>query len=216
MSAKKSLIYATVAVFLLLTVSVCAVSLFGAPASAQETVRTAIKCSLYKDADFSAEIRIEIPQNAEVALTGEEVENGFIQVTYGTLTGYVLNRNLYRTEDEIGTDTTVVRVTSEKLGALVDVKEYPMESDTVASIKDGTKVEKVVGGVEYGDYTEIIYNGKRAFIPTANITEGVTYYQTVVIILVVAAMALLGCAVALIVYGKKRKDIVKRGQNGVL
>lgn len=216
MSAKKSLIYATVAISVLLTVLLCAASLFTASASAQETVRTAIKCPLYKDPDFSAEIRIEVPQNAEVALTGEEDGNGFIQATYGTLTGYILARNLYRTPDVIGTDTVTVRVTSERLGALVDVKEYPMESQTVASLKDGTKVEKVVGGVEYGDYTEIIYNGKSAFIPTANITEGVTYYQTVVIILVVAALALLGCAVALIIYGKKRKAIAKRGQNGIL
>ncbi len=215
MSAKKSLIFTTVALFLLLTVTAAVSGLFTTPANAKEAVRVAINCPLYKNAEFSEEFDL-IPQNAEVSLTGDVDANGFIQVAYGTMEGYVLARNLYRTSDEIGTDTVTVRVTSEKIGTLVDIKKYPMESETIASLKDGTKVEKVVGGVEYGDYTEIIFNGERAFVPTVHITDGVTYYQTVVIILCVAAFVLLGCAVAIIAYGKKRKAIVKRGQNGVL
>lgn len=215
MSAKKRMTATAVALFLLLTVIASAVGLFTAPASAKEAIRVAINCPLYKNAEFSEEFEI-IPQNAEISLTGEADENGFVQVAYGTMEGYVLARNLYRTADEIGTETVTVRVTSEKIGAMIDIKKYPMESDTIATLKDGTKVEKVVGGVEYGDYTEIIFNGERAFVPTVNVTDGVTYYQTVVIILCVAAFVLLGCAVALIAYGKKRKAIVKRGQNGVL
>lgn len=201
-----------VAVLLVFTVSFIAES----PAAAQETVRAAIKCPLYKTPDFSAEILAEIPQNAEVTPTGEVDSAGFVRTTYGNVSGYVLARNLYRTADSIGSETVTVRVTSGKLGALVEIKEFPMESRTIASLKDGTKVEKVVGGVEYGDYSEIIYEGKRAFVPTENVTDGVTYYQTVVIILCVAAFVLLVCAAAIIVYGKKHKIFEKRGKDGVL
>lgn len=213
-NAKKNVIIAAVIVAVLLA---AALSLFASvPASAQETVRAAIKCPLYKNPDFSAEIIAEIPQNAEVTPTGEVDVAGFIRTTYGNVSGYVLARNLYRTSDPLGSETVTVRVTSEKLGALVEIKEFPMESRTVASLKDGTKVQKVVGGVEYGDYSEIIYEGKQAFVPTANITDGVTYYQTVVIILCVAAFVLLVCSAAIVVYGKKHKIFEKRGKDGVL
>lgn len=216
MSTKKSL---TVAAAVVLTLAIIVIALAGVsvtPAKAQETVRAAIKCPLYKNPDFSAEIVMEIPQNAEVITTGSVDNGGFVQTTYGNVTGYVQARNLYRTSDAIGSETITVRVTSEKLGALVEIKEFPMESKTIAALKDGTKVEKVIGGVEYGDYSEIIYEGKRAFVPTAYITDGVTYYQTVVIILCVAAFVLLVCAVAIIVYGKKHKIFEKRGKNGTL
>lgn len=199
----------------MLALLVTAAFLLSAPANAQEAVRTVIKCELYKNPDFS-EVKAEIPQNAEVLLSGDVDENGFVQATYGNITGYVLARNLYRTSDIFGAQTVDVRVTSETFGSTVDIKEYPMESATVATLKDGTKVKKVIGGVEYGDYSEIIYEGKRAFVPTANITDGVTYYQTVVIILCVAAFVLLVCVAALIVYGKKRKAFEKRGQNDIL
>lgn len=215
MSAQKRITATAVALFLLLTVIATAAGLFTAPAVAKEAIRVAIDCPLYKNAEFSEEFEL-IPQNAEVSLTGDADANGFVQVAYGTMEGYVLARNLYRTSDEIGTETVTVRVTSAKIGSMIDIKKYPMESETIATLKDGTRVDKVVGGVEYGDYTEIIFNGERAYVPTVNITDGVTYYQTVVIILCVAAFVLLGCAVAIIAYGKKRKAIMKRGQNGVL
>lgn len=199
----------SIIIIILIAIIVVGSLLVGPVAYALEDTRILVECQLFSAGNSSSEVKLILPQNAKVIPTGKTAvdANGlsFTEITYGNIAGFVATRNLYQTENTIGNKTVKAKITTKTIGETVAIYKYPMESDIVANLKDGTHIEKIIDGVEYGDYVEILYNNSRAYVKSTNVTEGLTYYQTIAVVLSVVAFALICIAVGLFIYGKRLK-----------
>lgn len=150
---------------------------------------------IFEDSDFDSSIVFYIPQNASVIIIEDEftIDNtSWQKVQYGSYIGYVDASMLYQTENQTNLSVEQIKATSDKMGEKIKIYEAnSAESDVITKVNDGTKLKKVINDIDYGNFYEISYNDKRAFIKKDNTTTGLTYNQKIALIIGASTISVL-------------------------
>ncbi len=164
-----------------------------------------VPTALYKEADFSSEILANVPKN-QVLTDVEKVDDNWWRVTVYGKTGYMDNSAIYETTTNWQGKYTTMRVNAGGFSQAVNVYYYPTTDSAVyTTLKDNVKLEVAVGGVDYGEYTEIKLDNNKYYIMSEDLTTGLTYSQIVAIILGVIGGILVIALVFLLIYGFRLK-----------
>lgn len=164
---------------------------------------------IYAQADFDSDILFKIPRNAQVIVLEQPttINNiDWIKVQYGSYYGYVNNADLYQTEEEVTYSLSYIKATSTKMGQpIIIYSANSIQSQVVDTVKDGAKLIKINSDVDYGNFYEIRYNDKRAFIEKSHATTSLTYNQKTALIIGSAALAVIISMFVLIKFIKKSR-----------
>ncbi len=157
---------------------------------------------------YSSSVVYTCRQNEEVVLEGEPMVdvNGIVwrRVCYNdTYTGYVPQDMLYFTTRSTTESVRVVKISPEKMGAMVPLYRVIGE-DAAIELADGTNVVLLETTADYNDYSVVEYEGQKYFILTKYITDTLTYNQKIAIIIAVAIVGIVVSAVVVLsMYRKK-------------
>lgn len=184
------------------------------------SARLIISTPLYKEADFNSEkILEEIQSNEIIEIREENFKNSkgelWQKIVYNNVyEGYIPYGYIYFSTNNIGYTVQVVKARSMHIGEKINVYSYyTNDSEIIHTFTDGEKINLVVEqSKDYGDFSKVIIlkdgKGEIGFVKTENITAGLSYNQTIAIILtggLVAILIIVGITVA-IVMRKKRKQ----------
>ena len=192
--------------------------LSGAAATIDYTAKTIMDIPLYKEASYNSEKVLEIiKQNEPLDIVGETVidENGvsWIKVVYNSYyEGYIPSAYLYLKPGAEDYDIIVVKATGKSMSDEIKIyRHYDENSEVVAVLHDGEKINLIEEQDEiYGDFRKVVYNGEFCFVKAENITTGLTYNQTLAVIISCGLVAIIICVVLLSVYvSRKKRGIIK-------
>lgn len=170
---------------------------------------------LYGDIGFDAEqVLKEIKRNETVDVIGEVTTDlegrEWVRIRYNAdYEGYVPYAYLYKSAGTEDFDMKVVKVTGKSTSEKVPLYSYYDEaSEVVATLVDGEKLDLIVDGNSYGEFSKVVYNGKTCFVKTEKTTTGLTYNQRLALIIsaaLIAGLLFVGIAVVLVIRKKKRE-----------
>ena len=184
------------------------------------SARLIISTPLYKEADFNSEkILEEIQSNEIIEIREENFKNSkgelWQKIVYNNVyEGYIPYGYIYFSTNNIGYTVQVVKARSMHIGEKINVYSYyTNDSEIIHTFTDGEKINLVVEqSKDYGDFSKVIIlkdgKGEIGFVKTENITAGLSYNQTIAVILtggLIAILIIVGITVA-IVMRKKRKQ----------
>lgn len=172
---------------------------------------------IFEEADCNSEIIFLLPQKAVV----EKIETPLVieditwqKIKYGSYTGYVDSAYLYQSINSSDYEIKSIKACSTKIGEEINIyASNSTDSEIVAKIKDGAKLQEVISDVDYGNFIEINYNNSRAFVEKEFVTYGLSYNQKSALIIGVSSTLILIIVVLLIVYLKKSKNKGSEEQN---
>lgn len=198
---KKTIIILLVIVFLLML------------GGAQTTRAIHAETPIFEAPDFNSTIIFSIPKNAQVIVLEEAtiINNiPWVKVQYGSYEGYVNSNDLYTTNDGVSYTMSYIKATSSKMGETIHIyKSNSTESQVITSVKDGTKLLRVVSDIYYGDFYEISYNEERAFIQKKNATSSLTYNQKTALVIGAATLIVIALMFLLIRFIRKNRRKAK-------
>lgn len=175
----------------------------------QSVIRTIHpKTNLYTTASLQNNVVIILPQNAFVTLIGEpfyQSELLWQEINYEQYNGFVLYNNLYVSLRNDTYSMRIVKATSKAMGqeiALYVTHDITSEHITVC---DGTKLNLIVTDIDYGNFSKVEYLGNTYYVISTEITSGLSYNQTIAVIISSALCGAVLIAVFLTVIIKKSK-----------
>jgi subtilase family serine protease len=84
-----------------------------------------------------------------------------------------------------------------------EIKIYDINSENgnvIATVKDGTKLQRIVSDIDYGDFYEISFNNQRAFVQKKHATHSLTLNQKTALIVGAVTLAVIAAVFALIMF----------------
>ncbi len=169
-----------------------------------KTYRALVPTKLYSSMDFETAIA-DIPQNQAFSDV-EQIDDSWYKVTVFGKTGYVDKRAIYSTTTDLDFSYTTMRVDAGGFDTEVSLYYYPtQDSEIYTTLKDNVQLEVAEGGIDYGDFSAVKYDGGIYYIMDQDITTGLTYSQIVAIILGVIGGILVVTLVFLLIYGFRLK-----------
>lgn len=172
---------------------------------------------LYAEADLNSEVLIKIPQNVAVELDPDkpsfEAKNVTWQpVKYTNLEGYVVKEAIYASLKKDNYDVLLAKAKSKKMGESVLLYGTHSENfPSMITVHDGERLCIIQDGVVYGDddnFYKVEFNNEYYFVLKDNVTTGLSYNQTIGVIIVVC-FAVVIAAVILTVFLVRRKKRYK-------
>ena len=182
--------------------------------------RLIIATPLYREADFNSDIVLEeIQGNEIIEIKEEKFKNSkgelWQKIVYNKIyEGYIPYGYIYFSTNNLGYTVQVVKAKSMHIGQKINVYSYyDNDSEIISILTDGEKINLVVEQSKtYGDFSKIIVlkdgKGEIGFVKTENITAGLSYNQTLAIILAggLTAILIIVSITIVIVMRKKRKQ----------
>lgn len=159
---------------------------------------------IFEEPDFDSAILFTIPRNASVLLVEEEFVLDNIRwqkIKYGSFEGYADASSLYVSFQEPSFTVKHIKATSLKMGQ--EIKIYDINSENgnvIATVKDGTKLQRIVSDIDYGDFYEISFNNQRAFVQKKHATHSLTLNQKTALIVGAVTLAVIAAVFALIMF----------------
>ncbi len=191
----------TVLVLCLMLMSV----LLGYTFCVDNTFRALTPTKLYNAMSFDSETKIDIPQNQSFD-TCTKINDYWYQVSVLGQSGYVDARAVYSTSTTWEPSYKTMKVDAGGFDEEVNLYYYPyMDSKVYTTLKDNVELEVAEGGVDYGDFAQVKYEGKTYYILNKDITTSLTYSQIVAIILGIVGGILLLTLAFLLIYGFRLK-----------
>lgn len=173
------------------------------------TIKTIYPASnLYADSSLQGQVLIVLPQNATIVAVGEPFYQNDIrwqQAEYEGYNGFILYNNLYVSLQNDTYTIKIVKALSPKMGQgilLYDSHDFASEHIAVC---DGTKLNLIINDIDYGQFSKVEYNGKAYYVESAHITSGLSYNQTLSLIIVSAFAAVVLFIVLALVISKRKK-----------
>ncbi len=203
---KFSIITCLIIVFLSLCLSA------STPAENNTTFKTIYpSTNLYTTSSLQSEVLITIPQNVIVTVINEPFYQNEIlwqEVDYEKYNGYVLYNNLYVSMQNDTYTIKIVKATSANMGKDILLYESHDTNSQSIAISDGTKLNLIVNDIDYGIFSKVEYEGKAYYVVTAEITNGLSYNQTLAVIIVSALCGVI-LIIALVIIIKRKNRLKK-------
>ncbi|MFW5780925.1 MAG: SH3 domain-containing protein [Bacillota bacterium] len=165
---------------------------------------------IFDEPDFSSTIIFYIPQNAEIKVIEKDLvidNTQWTKIRYGSYIGYVDSSGLYEENNRLSYTISQIKATSKTMGE--DIRLYSAnstQSQVVASVKDGAKLNLVNSNIDYGDFYEINYDNQRVFIEKEYATTGLTYNQKTALIVGAVTLVTILLLILIINYIQKIKN----------
>lgn len=176
--------------------------------------RILLDSPLYADPDFESEkILNGIKRNEPVEVIGEPISGGnekeWVKIRYNEeYEGYIPYSYLYKSAGNEDYDLQVVKATGKSTSEEIYLYSYYDEtSDVIAKLVDGEKLDLIIDGKTYGEFSKVVYEGKTCFVKTEKITTGLTYNQRLALIIsaaLITGLCFVGIAVVLFIRSKKK------------
>lgn len=189
------------AVFILLIL--VALSSFYAPSfSLEEDLRAVEDCPVYEEKNSAGEIIYTLPKNQKVTVKATETVDSVtwykIETTAGD--GYVEASRLYNYRPPVVYTYRAARASAQKAGDSIYLYSEP-GGEAVETVYDGASITVIE---EQGEYSVILYQNKKYYIKSENVSAGLTYYQRTALIIGCVALAAVSL-ICILAYINKNK-----------
>lgn len=167
--------------------------------------------SVYAACDRSSEVIVTLTLNQEVTVSATETVGSvtFYKVSVGDIVGYSEATKMYKKYNASSYTVALARATRTAESEAIIVYSLPRDdSETVTVLSDGTVLDVVS---QYDDYFYVVQvDGANCYVKAENVTTGLTYYQTIAV--VVGAVTLAAIAAIILIQNFTRKSSrTKRG-----
>ena len=180
-----------------------------APVGTQYTYKAVMNFSLYETTDLTSAVLVSVPQNAIVELSGNPVVvdgKEWQKIVYSGLTGYTYLDNLYLSSKNDNFAFVVGKAKSVYMGQSIPLYSvHDEQAEPVRYMNDGENLRVVVDNVSYGAFAKIEYDGEYYFIRSENVTNGLSFNQTLALIILGVVFVLTVVVVSVVVVLKRRK-----------
>ena len=199
------------AVSVIVVLTICLVFLLcaAAPAGTRYTYKAVLGFSLYESADLTSTVLVSVPQNAQVEPLGDPVTvDGKVwqRVVYSGLTGYTYSDNIYLSNKNDNFVFVVGKAKSAFMGQPIALYTVHDENaEPVRYMNDGENLRIVSDNVSYGSFSRIEYDGSYYFVRTENVTTGLSFNQTLAVIILGSVVGATCIVVLIVVLTKRRK-----------
>ena len=205
---KRTVLSMTIVLIITVVFLLCA-----AGQSEEKEYKAVLRFPLYKQADFDSDVLIDVSQNAKVEKVGEPffVEDvSWQKVEYLSFTGYTLSINLYISDKNDNYRFTAVKAKSRYMGEAIGL--YAAHTNSVPPevyVNDGERLKLVNDSVDYSGFSRVEYNGQDYFVYSDCITAGLSYNESLALIIVgsVVGAVAIGLLILLVIRKRKHKIV---------